>query len=146
MGLFRRSVPEPTKPLTAAGEVMPDGWHRARSAPYGHHRALTASAQQIDVSNVPPNRPYAAWQQEAWTGYEKVGEVHYGLNLVANIMSRVRLYGAAIIDSDQAPMISTDAAEKGLVKSELAQDATDAMADLTQDDLSGMLQLRITGF
>jgi hypothetical protein len=141
MGLFVRS-PAATdpEPITAAVEKMPDGWSRAKPAKYNAHRAITASAQQIDITTIPPNRPYAAWQQEAWTGYEKVGEIHYGLNLVSNIMSRVRLYSAAVIDSDQAPMISRDAAEKGLVPSKLAQDATDAMDALTEDDLSGMLR------
>ena len=139
MGLFVRSPAS----ITAAAKTAKDpddGWHRAKPAKYGAHRALTASAQQINISSIPANRPYAAWQQEAWTGFEKVGEVHYGLNLVANIMSRVRLYSAAIIDSDQAPMIAMDAAEKDLLNSKLAQAATDAMDSLTQDDLSGMLR------
>lgn len=138
MGLFVRSPAAP-EPVTASAE-KPNTWKRAKPAAYGAHRALTASAQQISTTNIPANRPYAAWQAEAWTGYEKVGEIHYGLNLVASIMSRIRLYAAAIIDADQAPMIANDAAEKDEINSKLAQAATSAMDALTVDDLSGMLR------
>jgi hypothetical protein len=139
MGLFMRAPARPVKSVVSTGG-LPDNWHRAQPAKFTAHRALTASAQQINVTGLPPNRPYSEWQKEAWTGYEKVGEIHYGLTLVANILSRVRLYAAAIIDADSAPMIAHDAAEKDLVKSTLAQDATNAMDELTATGISEMLR------
>ena len=116
------------------------GWRRAQSARYGAARSMVGSAQQIDIGSIPPNRPYSAWQAEAWNGYEKVGEIHFGLGLVANIMSRVRLFAAAVIDSDQAPMIANDASEKNLINSELALAAQKAMDDFVANELPNNLR------
>lgn len=140
MGLFLRKPPEASTPTTVTAAVLPAGWRRAQTAKFSAARGMTASAQKIDIGNIPPNRPYAAWQGEAWNGYEKVGEIHYGFTLVSNILSRVRLYAGAIIDADQAPMIAKDAAEKDLVSSELAQAATAAMDEFTAHDLPGNLR------
>lgn len=140
MSLFLRDPA--VKPVTASAErVSPTvATTHARAAAYNVPRPITASAQQIQITGLPPNRPYAAWQQEAWNGYEKVGEVHYGFGLVSNILSRVRLYAAAIVDSNSAPEEARDAAENDHVSRELALAATEVISDLVASDFSVMLR------
>lgn len=103
-------------------------------APYGQQRAITASAEKIDLKSVDPglnSRVYAEWQHSAWTGYERVGEVHYGFNLLANLLSRIRLYAAVIGKAEDAPMSIEKAAEEDLVPAELATAATNLLNNLT---------------
>ena len=142
MGLFLRESPAAStaKKTAVTGSALPSGWHRAQTAKWSASRGMVASAQKIDVASIPPNRPYAAWQVDAWNGYEKVGEIHYGFTLVSNVLSRVRLYAGAIIDADQAPMIADDAASKDEISSELAQAATEAMDEFTASDLPNNLR------
>jgi len=45
----------------------------------------------------------AGWQNEAYTAYENVGEINYALNLVANLLSRIRIYVGAITDLARPP-------------------------------------------
>lgn len=116
---------------------------RQTAVSYGSIRSLTAGAQRVslkDQTMAAQNRPYATWQTEAWTGYKRIGEIHYGLGLVANIMSRVRLYAGAVMGSDQSPVEASKAAEEGDLNSELAQAAQDAMADLTANDFANLIR------
>lgn len=106
----------------------------ARPAPWGQHRAITASAEKINLQAVDPalnNRTYAEWQRSAWVGYERVGEVHYGFNLLANLLSRIRLYPAVVGKAEDAPMSMEKAAEEGLVDEGLAKASIALMAELT---------------
>lgn len=146
MGLFRRSkTVVPSRVLTASAappsRPVSPGQHRAQAANWKAIRTITASAAQVNVNKMQPGKkPYSDWQAEAWTGFEKVGEIHYGFSLVANIMSRVRIYAGAVIGPEQSPMLAKEAAEKDLLNSELAQMATDAMDDLTADDFPVMVR------
>src|SRR5690349_8092250 len=104
MGLFLRG--DAQTPVTAAAVS-----NRARSAPYNAQRPITASAERVEISRMATmKRPYTTWQAEAWTGYERVGEIHYGFNLLANLLSRVRIYGAVIGEANEAP---TDVGSEG---------------------------------
>jgi hypothetical protein len=45
-----------------------------------------------------------AWQTEAWEYYDAIGEVKYAFNLVASVVSRIRLYAAIVEDPSEAPI------------------------------------------
>lgn len=45
-----------------------------------------------------------SWQSEAWEYYDAIPEVKFAFNLVANIVSRIRLYAAAIEDPAETPV------------------------------------------
>lgn len=97
MGLFNR-VPEPDAPLG-----------QARPAVYNEHRSLTAAAVKIrvtdktEIERMSKRRQSDTWQQDAWDYYDLVGEVKYAFNLVANVMSRIRLYPAMITGENVIP-------------------------------------------
>lgn len=84
---------------------------QAQSAPYATPRALTAAAAQIKVNDkgefeqfrARRNSTSASWQSEAWEYYDAIGEIKYAFNLVASVVSRIRLYPAVVNDTSQAP-------------------------------------------
>jgi hypothetical protein len=45
----------------------------------------------------------SAWQSEAWEYYDAIGEIKYAFNLVASVVSRIRLYPAIIHTLSEAP-------------------------------------------
>jgi hypothetical protein len=45
----------------------------------------------------------SAWQQEAWEYYDAIGEVKYAFNLVASVVSRIRLYPAVVSNPAESP-------------------------------------------
>lgn len=59
--------------------------------------ALAPLAQNIRV----PDR----WQNEAWTYYDTLGEFRYGVNWLANMLSRVRLRAGELDPSEDEPII-----------------------------------------
>lgn len=130
MGLFMRDEPVPV--------------NRARSARFNQHRAITASAERIDLSNPKAgyiNRSHAEWQAAAWIGYRRVGEVHYGFSLLANLLSRVRLYAAVVGEANESPRdVTSDALGVKTVSSGLAEAAAEAMADLTAEDFASFIR------
>jgi hypothetical protein len=107
MGLFttetRRTSPRP-RPVTLTGGGVP-----ARPLPYTAVRTLTAAARTVnlqsadEIAKLAKRRGGDAWQSEAWEYYDAIGEVKYALNVVANILSRVRLYAAEVEDPSQPP-------------------------------------------
>jgi hypothetical protein len=125
---------DPNPPLTAGG-------NRARSAAYNTQRGLTASAERIDLGTVTSvDRPYAAWQREAWNGYERVGEVHYGFNLLANLLSRVRFYAAATGEANEAPADVAGSVGRKRIGDRLAKDAVAVMAELQHTDFASQIR------
>lgn len=74
-------------------------------------RPLTAAAAQINLQDkgeaellkARRNSASTSWQSEAWEYYDSIGEVKYAFNLVASVVSRIRLYAAAINNQDEAP-------------------------------------------
>jgi hypothetical protein len=83
----------------------------AQSAAYSTPRPLTAAAAQVKVGDKGEfeqfrsrrNASSSMWQQEAWEYYDAIGEIKYAFNLVASVVSRVRLYPAVVTDASQAP-------------------------------------------
>ncbi|HEX8321628.1 hypothetical protein [Longimicrobium sp.] len=116
---------------------------QASAARYSKPRAIVASAERVDLDTAWQERSrasYAAWQSEAWTGYERVGEIHYGFNLVSSVLSRLRVFPAALVDTEEAPMGAQDAAEKGLVSTDLAQDAEEIMREISGPAFAGLVR------
>lgn len=83
----------------------------AKSAPYSVPRALTAAAVQIKVNDkgefeqfrLRRNASSSAWQAEAWEYYDAIGEIKYAFNLVASVVSRIRIYPAIVTNMSEAP-------------------------------------------
>ena len=135
MGVFFRDVDTP-RPIVAAAPR-----NRATAAPYGARRAITASAERVKLTDAATTtRPYTAWQHDAWTGFERVGEIHYGFTLLANLLSRVRIYAAVIGETNEAPADIAGEAGRKRVKGKLADDALAIMNELQQADFAGMVR------
>jgi hypothetical protein len=137
MGIFLRDAQEATTPTPDAYPAR----NRARAVPWNTQRGLTASAEKINLATLTNvSRPYASWQKEAWVGYERVGEVHYGFNLLANLLSRVRIYAAAIGEANEAPADVTQKVGKDRLNSKLAKDAAKVMAELQKADFASQVR------
>ena len=84
----------------------------AQSLPYSTPRAMTAAAARIslndkgEVEHFKQRRAGASsdWQGEAWEYYDAIGEVKYAFNLVASVVSRIRLYAAAVDNPAETPV------------------------------------------
>ena len=99
---------------------------------YTYPRSLTAAAVQVKTNDKGEyeqfkqrrNASSSAWQAEAWEYYDAIGEIKYAFNLVASVVSRIRIFAAAIDDPSQAPVSANEsrsvdaglaaAAERGL--------------------------------
>jgi hypothetical protein len=79
---------------------------------YNTPRSMTAAAVQVKVNDKGEFEQFkqrrsassSAWQAEAWEYYDAIGEIKYAFNLVASVVSRIRIYAAAIDDPSQAPV------------------------------------------
>jgi hypothetical protein len=118
VGVFRRGEPEESQGKEIAVQetstssvfinpvVSP-----AKSAAYNTPRTLTAAAAQVKVNDKAEFEQFrtrraaasSAWQAEAWEYYDAIGEVKYAFNLVANVVSRIRMYAAVVEDPSEAP-------------------------------------------
>jgi hypothetical protein len=45
----------------------------------------------------------STWQTEAWEYYDAIGEIKYAFNLVASVISRIRLYPAVVTNPSESP-------------------------------------------
>jgi hypothetical protein len=81
-------------------------------AAYNTPRSLTAAAAQVKTNDKGEFEQFkarrsassSAWQAEAWEYYDAIGEIKYAFNLVASVVSRIRIYAAAVDDPSQAPI------------------------------------------
>ena len=122
MGVFSRNQRDNSQPLRASGVPTPAAalpsnsaflseQGRAISAAYSVVRPLIAAATQVHLNDKGEadrfkNRRIAqssSWQTEAWEYYDAIGEVKYAFNLVASVVSRIRLYAAIVQDPSEAP-------------------------------------------
>ena len=72
---------------------------------YSQPRSLSASAARIGpAKDHRAKRPTSAWQAEAWRYAETIGEVKFAFDMVAALVSRVRLYAAVVDDPDMVPV------------------------------------------
>jgi hypothetical protein len=90
-----------------------------------------------------------SWQTEAWEYYDAIGEVKYAFNLVASVVSRIRLYAAVVDDPAEAP-IPIDKSET--LEKDIASAAQRALArlDSAYGGQAGLLKdaalnLQVTG-
>ena len=81
-------------------------------ATYSIPRPITAAAAQIRLNDKGEAEQFktrrggnaAAWQSEAWEYYDAIGEIKYAFNLVASVVSRIRLYAAIVQDPSETPI------------------------------------------
>jgi hypothetical protein len=79
---------------------------------YSIPRPLTAAASTLRIDDKKEMEQFRdrrsayanKWQSEAWEYYDAIGEIKYAFNLVASVVSRVRLYTAVIDDPAEAPV------------------------------------------
>jgi hypothetical protein len=129
----------------------------ATPAAFNDPRPLTAAAAQIKIGDqgealiFKSRRQSAssAWQKEAWEYYDAIGEIKYAFNLVASVVSRIRLYAASVDDPAEAPVTVR---KSEVVSPELAAAAERALTrlDSAYGGQSGLLKdcalnLQVTG-
>lgn len=164
MGIFRREPSQPTQPtqsrarLTAsapsAGRLpsqLPSnsafGYVPAQAAPYSAPRSLTAAATQVKLNDKGEAEQFKArrlavssqWQSEAWEYYDAIGEVKYAFNLVASVVSRIRLYAAVNNDPAEAPSPVRNVDEKDRRLAEAAERALERL-DSAYGGQAGLLR------
>jgi hypothetical protein len=108
VGIFRSDSSE-NLPILASGATP------ARAVAYNTPRSITAAATQIRVKDKAEFEQFKArrssgssiWQGEAWEYYDAIGEIKYAFNLVASVISRIRIFPAYIEDTSQSPVAVT---------------------------------------
>ena len=114
MGVFRQNKPihRGRVTLPAAPSVqLPLGYAAARPAAFSTPRSLTAAAARINLDDKGEAEKFrtrrhtgsSSWQSEAWEYYDAIGEIKYAFNLVASVVSRIRLYAAVVDNPAEAP-------------------------------------------
>lgn len=81
----------------------------------------------------------AIWQREAYAAYESVGEVNYAFNLVANLISRCRVYVGAYTDIARPPTPVSEVTDLTPGLAVAAQAALDRLSRGSDSGISGML-------
>lgn len=111
MAIFRREDVTP-KPRTPQAPVVISDISYAQSLPYSAPRPITAAAVQIAINDKGEVERFkqrrtggsSDWQSEAWEYYDAIGEIKYAFNLVASVVSRIRLYAAAVDNPAESPV------------------------------------------
>ena len=115
MGIFTNDDSTPVTPApkkSAPSAISTIFTNQAQSVSYSTPRALTAAAAQLKINDKGEYEQFrtrrsagsSAWQAEAWEYYDAIGEVKYAFNLVASVVSRIRIYAAVIDDPAEAPV------------------------------------------
>ena len=114
MGVFRREE----KPQVITGASIPQitgpsslFLQPATPVSYLTPRSLTAAAAQIKINDKGEFEQFRArrsagssgWQSEAWEYYDAIGEIKYAFNLVASVVSRIRIYAASVDHQADSP-------------------------------------------
>ena len=153
----RASAPRTATPVAPGISVDSFGLVYAEPVSYNSPRPLTAAAAQIKIGDKGEAELFksrrqsasSSWQTEAWEYYDSIGEIKYAFNLVASVVSRIRLYAAVVDDPAEAP-VSVD---KSLaIDPQLAAAAKRALSrlDSAYGGQSGLLKdaalnLQVTG-
>jgi hypothetical protein len=107
-----------TSPVVASAGPLAVFSSTQEIPPYSVYRPLTAAAAIIKINDKGEVEQFknrrasaaSAWQTEAWEYYDAIGEVKYAFNLVASVISRIRLYAAVTNDPSDAPVpVDSDA-------------------------------------
>lgn len=107
-------------------------FQRQKAKEYSTRRPIIASASRINLRNrnelqeLNLQASRAKWQEDAWAGYDAVGEIKFAYGLVAAVMSRIRLYPAVVVDPDAPPVALTDAVTIERPEEEVEQDGSAA--------------------
>lgn len=114
MGVFRRDPVTPQRRALPAvvSPLPPFGVSPAASAPYSTPRTMTAAATQVKLHDKGEAEQFrtrrhtasSSWQAEAWEYYDAIGEIKYAFNLVASVVSRIRLYAACVDNPAESPV------------------------------------------
>jgi len=134
-----------------------EGFAPAPTPLYSVPRPLTAATASIRIDDKKEMEQFRdrrsayanKWQGEAWEYYDAIGEIKYAFNLVASVVSRIRLYVAVVDDPAEAP---TPVNKSDTVKQDLASAAERALKrlDSAYGGQSGLLKdcalnLQVTG-
>ncbi len=114
MGIFRSDSSDNLPVVASAFGATP-----ARAVPYNTARPLTAAATQIKIKDKAEFEQFknrrssgsSTWQGEAWEYYDAIGEVKYAFNLVASVISRIRIFPAYVEDVSQTPVAVTQSSK-----------------------------------
>lgn len=154
---LRASAPRSATQIAPGISVDSFGLVYAEAAPFNSARPLTAAAVQVKMDDKTEAERFKArrqgaagsWQTEAWEYYDAIGEVKYAFNLVASVVSRIRLYAAVVDDPAEAP-IPIDKSET--LEKDIASAAQRALArlDSAYGGQAGLLKdaalnLQVTG-
>jgi len=109
---LRASAPRSPASMTPARVESFNASGYAEPLSYNAVRPMTAAAAQVKLNDkgeaaIFKSRRQSAsssWQSEAWEYYDSIGEVKYAFNLVAAVVSRIRLYAAVIDNPAEAPV------------------------------------------
>ena len=134
MAIFRREDVTP-KPRTPQAPVVISDISYAQSLPYSAPRPITAAAVQIAINDKGEVERFkqrrtggsSDWQSESWEYYDAIGEIKYAFNLVASVVSRIRLYAAAVDNPAESPV---PVHNSDVVEQRLASAAERALARL----------------
>ena len=147
-----RSGSRPSAPSSITG-----GYEPYSPAAFMTPRPMTAAAAQVSLNDkgeaeqfrLRRNAGSSMWQAEAWEYYDAIGEIKYAFNLVASVVSRIRLYAAVVQNPAEPPMAIRNsdfvdarlasAAERGIVR---LDSAYGGQAGLLKD---AALNLSVTG-
>lgn len=112
---------------------------RPEPARWSADRPITAAGARINLKNADDimglrNRVYTEWQNDAWAYYDAIGEIKYGLGIVASSMSRLRLYSAVVFNEDMAPVsVSTVLERQAAITGQQSDpDTTDELKPLPE--------------
>lgn len=132
---LRASAPKNATRVAPGVSIDSFGIVYAEPQSFNSPRPMTAAAAQVNLQDKGEAERFksrrqsadTAWQSEAWEYYDAIGEVKYAFNLVASVVSRIRLYAAAVANPSEAPA-PIDSVEK--VDSRLAAAAERALTRL----------------
>ena len=129
--IINQQAPKPA----GLSSIFTSGANTPKPLSYNAPRSMTAAAAQVKVNDKGEFEQFktrrhassSAWQQEAWEYYDAIGEIKYAFNLVASVVSRIRIFAAAVDDASQAP-VSVN--ESRVVDQQLASAAERALERL----------------
>lgn len=157
MGVFnRRHVPPEQRPLRAITGTGIPRQHEAttgpKSLPFSTHRSLTAAASLVDIQTAEGRTQFArrraaaqGWQDEAWLYSDAIGEISYAFTVVANALSRVRLYTAQIVDPAAPPVAADPDSQTGQASIEILERLNSAFGGIPGLLRDAAMNIQVSG-
>lgn len=132
----RASAPKSATRVAPGVSIDSFGIVYAEPQAFNTPRPLTAAAVQVKLDDKTEAQLFkarrqsasTAWQGEAWEYYDSIGEIKYAFNLVASVVSRIRLYAAAINNPHEAPAPIDDVEQVDYHLAQAAQRALDRLS------------------